>query len=48
MQSTQFVNELMSGPKIEVVSIPKDDLGSQRLKFLLGYCFDRTRQFRPA
>ena len=43
MQSTQFVNELMPGPQIEVVSIPKDDLSSQRLKFLLGYCLDRTR-----
>jgi hypothetical protein len=36
MQSTQFVNELMSGPKIEVVGIPKDDLRSERLKFLRG------------
>jgi hypothetical protein len=43
MQSTQVVNELMPGPKIEVVGISKDDLSAQCLKFLLGYCFDRTR-----
>ena len=43
MQSTQFVNELMSGPQIEVVGVPKDDLSAQRLEFLLGDGFDGAR-----
>ena len=43
MQSTQFVNELMTWPKIKVVGVPKDDLGAQSLQFLLANCLDRTR-----
>src|SRR5262245_60410847 len=36
VQAAQFVNELVTRPEIQVVSVAKDDLGAQRLEVLLG------------